>query len=752
MEQYNRCMGCMEEKAEAPTCPVCGWVAGNAPESALHLTPGTLLNNKYLIGKALGQGGFGITYLAWDINLNLKLAIKEYLPQELAYRSGGQSEVSIYKKTLAGHFYYGLEKFLQEARTLARFVEHPNIVSVRDYFKANGTAYLVMNHIEGITLKEYLESKTEPLTFTQALDIFMPVLDALKEVHALDILHRDISPDNLLVNSRGRVILIDFGAARLELQQKSRSLSVIMKAGYSPEEQYRTRGEQGPWTDIYAAAATIYRAVTGQMPPESLDRLAEDILEPPSTLGVEINSHQEEVLLKALAVRSRDRYRSIEELQEALMREAEPAAAITEEEALETVSAVLDAVEPAAAEITPVQAKKTFWKKNSTILQAIGFVVLLALAAFGFDLAKEQFPIFKATHDESNILVVEAQKMQASTVTFNSGAPIVCYAEDFEDVKLSDWDIWIDMPTSDNPGWSIRSESNNNIMEGRGHAFARPHVLGWYNYTVTFRYNLLEQGFQFNIREKSNPGHTRYIVAIDRNGIGLVKQNTQYHSMLSDRDFKLLKRVSRSISLNRWYMLKVSVKDKNIKVYLDDTLVIDYLDNDNPYLDGGFSFETLDYCRVFIDDIVVTQDTLVRVEALIPEPVSVPAYKLSLLALRFFEANEKGADLNRRIYDRSFSGKGSRFIWWELYFSCEPGRKTGLDLFAEYYDPSGELIYAGAVDGMFIDNDWSESLHAAGFGYTVPGLWSPGTYKIKLYLDDHLIVEEDFQIYFDTET
>ena len=319
MEQYNRCLGCMEEKAEAPTCPCCGWVAGNAPESALHLTPGTLLNNKYLIGKALGQGGFGITYLAWDINLNLKLAIKEYLPQELAYRSGGQSEVSIYKKTLAGHFYYGLEKFLQEARTLARFVEHPNIVSVRDYFKANGTAYLVMNHIEGITLKEYLESKTEPLTFTQALDIFMPVLDALKEVHALDILHRDISPDNLLVNSRGRVVLIDFGAARQAIGEKSHSMSVIMKAGYSPEEQYRSKGVQGPWTDIYAVAATIYRSITGRLAPESLDRLAEDTLAPPSQLNAEISETQEKALLKALAVRAKDRYQTLSEFQGALL-------------------------------------------------------------------------------------------------------------------------------------------------------------------------------------------------------------------------------------------------------------------------------------------------------------------------------------------------------------------------------------------------------------------------------------------------
>jgi len=313
------CMGCMDLKGESKKCPHCGWVEGSAPESALHLPPGTILQDKYLIGRALGQGGFGITYLAWDLNLNTKLAVKEYLPQELAYRTGGQSEVSIYKKSLAENFNYGLEKFLDEARTIARFNEHPNIVSVRDFFKAKGTAYLVMNYIEGITLKEYLDSRQEPLPFEQALDIFMPVLDALKEVHAAGILHRDISPDNLLIDAKGRVALIDFGAARQAMGEKSRSISVIMKAGYSPLEQYQSKGKHGPWTDIYAVAATFYHVITGQLPVESLDRINDDPLNFPSTLGVKIVKYKENGLLKALAVQSEDRFQTVEEFQEALL-------------------------------------------------------------------------------------------------------------------------------------------------------------------------------------------------------------------------------------------------------------------------------------------------------------------------------------------------------------------------------------------------------------------------------------------------
>jgi len=309
----------MEEKSNGITCPRCGYEEETPPESLLHLSPGTVLQGKYLIGRALGQGGFGITCLAYDLNLNIKLAIKEYLPQELAYRTGGQSKVSIYKKTLADNFNHGLEKFLEEARTLARFNEHPNIVSVRDFFKANGTAYLVMNHIEGVTLKEYLESRQESLSFEQALDIFMPVLDALKEVHAAGILHRDISPDNLLLDAKGRVVLIDFGAARQAIGDKSRSMSVIMKAGYSPLEQYQSKGKHGPWTDIYAVAATLYRAITGQMPIEALERINKDDLVAPSQLGAAIDSANESALLKAMAVKAEERYQKVEEFQEALI-------------------------------------------------------------------------------------------------------------------------------------------------------------------------------------------------------------------------------------------------------------------------------------------------------------------------------------------------------------------------------------------------------------------------------------------------
>jgi len=319
MDCQNLCYCCMENKGAAKTCPYCGLPAGAGPESALHLPPGTVLHEKYLLGRALGQGGFGITYIAWDQKLNLKLAIKEYLPQELAYRTSDSSEISVYKQTLKEHFTYGLSKYLEEARILARFAGHPSIVTVRDFFESNNTAYIVMEYIEGITLKDYLAATREPLSDEQVVTLFMPVMDALKEVHSAGILHRDISPDNLLLSEHGRVVLIDFGAARQAVGEQSRSLSVITKPGYSPEEQFHSRGKQGPWTDIYAVGATMYRALTDITPPESLSRLSDDTLVAPSKLGVKIDPQLEKILLKALSVSSKKRYQKVEEFRSALM-------------------------------------------------------------------------------------------------------------------------------------------------------------------------------------------------------------------------------------------------------------------------------------------------------------------------------------------------------------------------------------------------------------------------------------------------
>lgn len=305
------CMGCMEEKGDAPVCPKCGWVQGTQPESPLHLRPGTVLAGKYLVGRVLGHGGFGITYLACDINLGTKLAIKEYFPQGMATRSMGDTNISIYSGNTKQSFEYGLEKFIDEARTLAKFDGVDEIVAVKDFFKENGTAYLVMSYVEGITLKAYTEQNGGRLPLEVVLNIMLPIMLALEQVHNAGILHRDISPDNIFITKNFNAKLLDFGAARYAIGEHSKSLSVLLKPGYAPEEQYRTRGNQGPWTDVYAVGATIYKALTGQTPPEALDRLENDTIRRPSELGVYIDRRIEDALMQALSVRAVGRYQNI---------------------------------------------------------------------------------------------------------------------------------------------------------------------------------------------------------------------------------------------------------------------------------------------------------------------------------------------------------------------------------------------------------------------------------------------------------
>ena len=225
--------------------------------------------HSYRLLRVLGVGGFGVTYLAEHFDLNEKVAIKEYLPNELALREGA----TVHPKSAADKedFEWGLARFLEEGRTLARF-RHRNLVRVRDYFEANRTAYIVMDYEEGEPL-DHLLARHGMLTEGQLRSVLLPVLDGLKQVHAAGFLHRDIKPSNVYVRRADESpVLLDFGAARYALGQKSRSMTAVVTAGYSPPEQYESEGEQGPWTDVYALSALCYRAITGETPVESTTR------------------------------------------------------------------------------------------------------------------------------------------------------------------------------------------------------------------------------------------------------------------------------------------------------------------------------------------------------------------------------------------------------------------------------------------------------------------------------------------------
>ena len=317
-EQKHLCYNCFQEREtkEGP-CPYCGFdLAENERKFPVALRAGTVLNDRYIVGRVLGQGGFGITYLALDTQLNAKVAIKEFMPNDIATRIG--TTVSVAMDTKSEEFAYGAKRFQEEARTLAKFIGNPNIAAVTSYFDENDTSYFVMDYIEGISFKTYIANHGGKISVEETLNVMIPVLRALTAVHAEGFIHRDVTPDNIYITKDGMVKLLDFGSARYSIGDKSKSLDVILKVGYAPKEQYIRRSRQGPFTDVYSCAACFYAAITGFLPPESLERMDHDELVPISQCGIEIPEYLDNAILKGLAVQPEDRFQSAAEFLDAI--------------------------------------------------------------------------------------------------------------------------------------------------------------------------------------------------------------------------------------------------------------------------------------------------------------------------------------------------------------------------------------------------------------------------------------------------
>ncbi len=306
------CMKCMCVLNETGKCTYCGFT-GEVRKIPHQLCPGTILNQRYLVGNSIGQGGFGITYIGLDMKLGMRVAIKEFYPNGYANRNTGvSSELTIVDEKQEKFFRDGRTRFYNEARAVAKFSGHHGIVDVRDFFEENNTAYIVMEYLEGKNLREYIK-ENGLFTPEKIMTLLEPVFEALEKVHEEHIIHRDISPDNIMILKDGSAKLMDFGAARVVDYSDQKSLSIILKAGYAPEEQYRAKGMQGPWTDIYALCATIYKCITGITPDDALQRCFEDTLKPPSVLGINIDAGVEAALQKGLAVRYQERCQTIAE-------------------------------------------------------------------------------------------------------------------------------------------------------------------------------------------------------------------------------------------------------------------------------------------------------------------------------------------------------------------------------------------------------------------------------------------------------
>lgn len=322
------CMGCMTQLNQPMLrCPHCGFEVSRyeKPDNALPLYE--ILNGKYLIGKAIGSGGFGITYIGWDFYQSRRVCIKEYFPKMLAARNpnaGSYSElisVSLqYSTMMHTHnpskvkyaYVQGLQNYIHEAEILSKFYLMPGIVSVRDFFYGNNTAYIVMEYINGIDMRKYLKRLGRPLRSAEVFSVLRDVLRALSAVHKAGIIHRDISPDNLMLTREGKVKLIDFGASK-DCSSSGKG-AIFLKKGYAPIEQYSRDGRQGPWTDIYSFCASMYYLMTGVRIPVPQERMKLDRVRLLREMGVLISPRQDQAIQKGLSIEAKDRYQTVGDL------------------------------------------------------------------------------------------------------------------------------------------------------------------------------------------------------------------------------------------------------------------------------------------------------------------------------------------------------------------------------------------------------------------------------------------------------
>lgn len=320
----RRCLNCMSVyEKEYNVCPHCGYVHNTKPAMDKFLLPGAVLNDRYIIGTVIGSGGFGITYVAWDKLLQKKIAIKEYFPATIAGRTGESSFVNVFGDEEGRQYRAGLTRFLDEARRIAKFNEAENIVHVYDFLESNNTAYMVMEFIPGKTLKTIILEK-EKFSIDEAVKIVSKVASILEKVHEFGIIHRDISPDNIMLLENGDVKLLDFGAARFFAERENKQLSIILKPSYSPPEQYVRENKQDKRTDVYALGAVLYHMITGQKPNESAARLLGEELKNPNSVDSTIPAWLDACVMKAMSLSAEDRFKDMTEFNDALSNKETP--------------------------------------------------------------------------------------------------------------------------------------------------------------------------------------------------------------------------------------------------------------------------------------------------------------------------------------------------------------------------------------------------------------------------------------------
>ena len=457
--EVRRCMKCMHPLTAGETvCPECGRAYGSANAETFALKPGTILEGKYLVGEMLGQGGFGITYIGFDLLLEQKVAIKEYYPMSTGMVSREGHSTVVWSSAMMGKTgtQKGFDSFLKEARKMAKLGGIPGVVGVKSVFIQNETAYIVMDFIEGETLLKKLQ-KNGPMDFDSCVKLMTPIMQALAEVHEHGIIHRDISPDNIMVRPDGKLILLDLGAAKdLDIQGNDGSVQssqMVAKHGFSPIEQYSKSGKVGPWTDIYAMAATIYYCCTGILPPPATDRTIDDTL----ACQPRLTQAQFGILADCMRMRPQDRPQSMDTLLQMLTHprweaKAEPPNPVEQE--TPPPEPTEPEVEPSETKPEPqptpppqpdAKPKRSFpawWAAVVVIVLGIIIGVTRISSAAPFTAAKtpsaDAYTMVQTSYSPSDVYFWGQQKWKRSdvkTITFRT-------VQDAEkDIPVTAWDV-----------------------------------------------------------------------------------------------------------------------------------------------------------------------------------------------------------------------------------------------------------------------------------------------------------------------
>jgi len=368
------------------------------------LPKGHILDNKYKIDTVLGEGGFGITYKALDTVLEKEVVIKEYMPNDYALRHSDNSTISLRSKSNEELFNWGLDSFKKEAQALAKF-NHPNIVRVESFFTQNNTAYFVMPYERGMDLDKYMKSVSGVFSEQEIIDIIVPILNGLKETHKKDIIHRDIKPGNIFIRRDNSPMLIDFGASRVALGEKSKSITQILTPPYAPTEQYGSdRKKQGAWSDIYSIGMVMYKMITNTKTtdiPASTDRSSavylddeQDPLKYPTNPNISQNLIN--VTIKALSIKSKDRYQSVQDMIEDLMQDSNQKI-----EAENTTSVKSNEIDKSSLDVDSTQHVGNNEILSSVVAILVALIIIIGLIGYNQKLKQERIERIKQERQAS---------------------------------------------------------------------------------------------------------------------------------------------------------------------------------------------------------------------------------------------------------------------------------------------------------------------------------------------------------------